>query len=174
MKKSMTVLLWVLVSCAGTFAQQVYVDYDHSLNFSEFRTYAWGQKQNPNQIASPFLAQEAQNQVNAQLQSKGLQMVQESENPDLIVQADGGMKPQTSYNMWGTGGWRWGGGMGSVTPETTLTGTLIVDLYDVKAKQLAWRGTAQGTLNEGNANKNRELVGKAVNKMFQKYPKPKK
>ena len=173
MKKSMLFLL-IVMSSVATLAQHVYVDYDHSLDFSEFHTYAWGQNPNPNKIASPFLAQEVQSQVNTQLQSKGLQMVQESQNPDLIVQSDGGMKTQTSYNMWGTGGWRWGGGMGSITPDTTLNGTLIVDLYDAKAKQLAWRGTAQGTLNETNANKNRQLVSKAVNKMFQKYPTPKK
>src|SRR6266702_4741630 len=118
----MTFLLWMLVSCGATFAQHIYVDYDHNLDFSEFHTYAWGQKQNPNQIASPFLAQEVQNQVNMQLQNKGLRMVQESQNPDVIVQSDGGMKTQTSYNMWGTGGWRWGGGMGSITPDTSLNG----------------------------------------------------
>ncbi len=129
-------------------AQSIYVDYDHSLDFSQFHTYAWGQQPNPNQIRNPFLAQEAQTQINAQLQSKGLQLVQESQNPDLIVIASGGMKTQISYNAWGTGGWRWGGGMGTITPEQSVIGTLVVDLYDTKAKQMAWRGTGQGTLNE--------------------------
>src|SRR3979490_3558358 len=92
-------------------AQSIYVDYDHSLDFSQYHTYGWGQQPNPNQIKNPFLAQEAQTQINAQLQSRGLQLVQESQNPDLIVVANGGMKTQTSSNAWGTGGLRWGGGM---------------------------------------------------------------
>jgi Domain of unknown function (DUF4136) len=170
-------LFFLLSTCLvplATLAQSVYVDYNHNLNFSQFRTYAWGKQDNPNQIMSPFLAEEAQNQVNMQLQAKGLMLRQENEAPDLIVVASGGIKPQTSYNMWGTGGWRWGGGTGSITPDTTLAATLVVDLYDANNKQLAWRGVGQGSLNQGNSNKNRQLVDKAVTKMFQKYPSPAK
>ncbi len=68
------------------------------------------------------------------MQSKGLKLVQESENPDLIVVGSGGMKTQTSYQAWGMRGI--GGGMGGITPEQNLTGTLIVDIYDVKAKAI--------------------------------------
>ena len=32
------------------------------------------------------------------MQGKGLQMVQENQNPDLILTANGGMKQQTSYS----------------------------------------------------------------------------
>jgi hypothetical protein len=86
----------------------------------------------------------------------------------LIVVGSGGVKTQTSYNAWGMRGI--GGGMGGITPEQSLTGTLIVDIYDVKVKQLVWRGVAQGTLNEKNSQKNMQLVDKAVAKMFKKYP----
>ena len=95
-------------------------------------------------------------------------MVQESGDPDLIVVGSGGMKTQTSYNAWGMRGI--GGGMGGITPQQSLTGTLIVEIYDVKAKQLVWRGIGQGTLNEKNSQKNMQLVDKAVAKMFKKYP----
>lgn len=164
------VVVWVGSLASLATAQNVYTDYNHSLDFSQFHTYAWGQQSNPNQITSPFLAQEAQNQINSRLQGKGLKMVQESQSPDLIVIVQGGTRQQTSYNLWGTGGWRWGGGMGSVTPDTSLVSTLVVDLYDAKNKQLAWRGVAQGSLNERNSDKNRQLVDKAVTKMFQKFP----
>ena len=97
-------------------------------------------------------------------------MVQESQSPDLIVVVSGGLKQQTSYTAWGTGGWRFGGGMGSITPDVSTVGTLVVDLYSTNSKQLAWRGTGQGTLNQSNAEKNRQLVDKAVAKMFKKYP----
>jgi hypothetical protein len=149
-------------------AQTVYVNSSPNATFSAYHTYAWGQNQNPNQIASSFLAQEAQSQINTQLQSKGLKMVQENENPDLIVIISGGMKTQTSYNAWGMRGI--GGGMGGITPEQNVIGTLIVDIYDVKAKELAWRGMAQNTLNESNSQKNMKMVDSAVAKMFKKYP----
>jgi hypothetical protein len=151
-----------------SLAQDVYVTSSPSASFSSYHTFAWGQQQNPNQIANSFLAQEAQMQINAQLKSKGLRMVQESENPDLVVVGSGGMKTQTSYNAWGMRGI--GGGMGGITPQQNVSGTLVVDIYDVKAKDLVWRGVAQGSLNEKNSQKNMQLVDKAVAKMFKKYP----
>ncbi len=160
--------LLIALSFTAASAQDVYVNSSPSATFSQYHTYAWGQQQNPNQIANSFLAQEAKTQIEAQMQNKGLKLVQESENPDLVVVGSGGMKTQTSYNAWGMRGF--GGGMGGITPEQSLTATLVVDIYDVKAKQLVWRGIAQGTLNEKNSQKNMQLVDKAVAKMFKKYP----
>src|SRR5271170_7348254 len=156
MKTKMLVLaaLFFCIS-AVVSAQTVYVNSSPNATFSAYHTYAWGQQANPNQIASSFLAQEAQTQINNQLQGKGLKLVQETENPDLIVVGSGGMKTQTSYNAWGMRGI--GGGMGGITPEQNVIGTLIVDIYEVKAKQLVWRGVAQGTLNEKNSQKNMQL-----------------
>jgi opacity protein-like surface antigen len=169
MKSKILMLTGLLcLMSSAIFAQNVYVNSSPGANFSQYHTYAWGQQQNPNQIANSFLGQEAQTQVNTQLQSKGLKLVQESENPDLIVVVSGGMKTQTSYNAWGMRGI--GGGMGGITPEQSVNGTMIVDIYDVKAKEMVWRGIAQGTLNEKNSQKNMQLVDKAVVKMFKKYP----
>jgi hypothetical protein len=169
MKTNMLVLASLLCFMAvAVSAQNIYVNSSPNATFSAYHTYAWGQNQNPNQVASSFLAQEAQTQINTQLQSRGLKMVQETENPDLIVIISGGMKTQTSYNAWGMRGI--GGGMGGITPEQNVIGTLIVDIYYVKAKELVWRGIGQDTLNEKNSQKNMQMVDKAVVKMFKKYP----
>jgi hypothetical protein len=63
-----------------------------------------------------------------------------------------------------------GMGMGGITPEQNVVGTLIVDLYDAKNQSLIWRGIAQNTLNN-NGNKNQQMVQKAVTKMFNQWPK---
>ena len=105
MKSKMLVLAGLLCMVAAVAsAQTVYVNSSPNANFSSYHTYAWGQGPNPNAVASSFLAQEAQNQINTQLQGKGLRMVQETENPDLVVIISGGMKTQTSYNAWGMRG----------------------------------------------------------------------
>jgi hypothetical protein len=132
-----------LIMVLPSLAQQAYADYNHATDFTQFHTYAWGQGPNANQIANSFLAQRAQSAVNSQLQAKGLTLVQESQNPDLIVIGSGGLKQQTTYNAWGTGGWRFGGGMASVTPETNVIGTLVIDIYNTKGKVLVWRGFVQ-------------------------------
>ena len=170
MKVRLLMIGALLSAMAPVLAQQVYVSSNPGTNFSQYHTYAWGQGPNPNQIANSFLAQQAKSDVDAQLQGKGLKLVQESENPDLVVIGSGGLKEQTSYNAWGTGGLRFGGGMGTITPQTNVIGTLVIDIYDAKAKQLIWRGTATDTLDQTNSSKNNKTVDKAVVKMFKKYP----
>ncbi len=157
----------VFITCTLAVGQQVSVNYNHSASFAQYHTYAWGTN-NTNQIQNSILAQVAQQDINSAMSSKGLQMVQESQNPDLILTANGGMRQQTSYSAWGMRGI--GGGMGGITPEQNVEATMIVDLYDAKTQSLIWRGIAQDTLNN-NGNKNQQMVEKAVQKMFKQWPK---
>ncbi|MFZ1134158.1 MAG: DUF4136 domain-containing protein [Candidatus Korobacteraceae bacterium] len=159
----------LLLCFASTIAigQQVSVNYDHNANFSQYHTYAWGSN-NKNQIQNSILAQVAQQDIEAAMQQKGIQKVEESQNPDLVLAASGGEREQTSYNAWGMRGI--GGGMGGISPQQNVEATMVVSLYDVKAKSLVWRGIAQNTLNN-NGNKNQEMVQKAVTKMFKQWPK---
>jgi len=159
----------MLLCIASTIAlgQQVSVNYDHNASFSQYHTYAWGSN-NTNQIRNSILAQVAQQDINTAMQGKGLQMVQESQTPDLVLVASGGEREQTSYSAWGMRGI--GGGMGGISPEQNVEATMIVSLYDAKQQSLIWRGIAQNTLNN-NGNKNQEMVEKAVQKMFKQWPK---
>ncbi len=158
-------LMWI--ASAVTVGQQVSVNYNHAQSFAQYHTYAWGSN-NANQIQNSILAQVAQQDIDAAMQAKGLQKVQESEKPDLILTANGGMKQETSYTAMGMRGI--GGGMGSITPQQNVEGTLIVDLYDAKTKSLVWRGIGQDTLSN-NGNKNQQEVQKAIQKMFKQWPK---
>jgi hypothetical protein len=161
-------VLLVSVICLTTIAvsQQVSVNFNRSQSFSQFRTYTWGSN-NANQVEDSILAQVAVQDIDSALQGKGWQKVLESENPSVIVTANGGLKQQTSYSAWGMRGI--GGGMGGITPEQNVVGTLVVDLYDAKNQSLDWRGIAQNTLNN-NGNKNQQMVLKAVTKMFKQWP----
>ena len=165
-KMAFCAVMVVLVSSLA-MAQQVSVNYNHNASFSQYHTYAWGSN-NKNQIQNSILAQVAQQDIESAMAGKGLQKVQESQNPDLILTASGGEREQTSYNAWGMRGW--GGGMGSITPQQNVVATMIVSLYNAKAQELVWRGVAQDTLNN-NGNKNQEIVQKAVQKMFKQWPK---
>lgn len=167
MKSKTVLILALLLLAAPVFAQQVSVNYDHNGSFSKYHTYAWGSN-NKNEIRNSILAQVAQSDINNALSQKGLQMVQESQNPDLILTASGGEREQTSWNAWGMRGI--GGGMGGISPQQNVEATMIVSLYDAKAQSLIWRGIAQDTLNN-NGNKNQEMVNKAVQKMFKQWPK---
>src|SRR5271169_6084071 len=161
---------WVAVVClvsSFAVAQQVSVNYDHNASFAQYHTYAWGSN-NSNEIKNSILAQVAQQDINSAMQGKGLQMVPENQNPDLILTASGGERAQTSWNAWGMRGI--GGGMGGISPQQNIEATMVVSLYNPKTQELVWRGIAQDTLNN-NGNKNQEMVNKAVQKMFKQWPK---
>jgi uncharacterized protein (DUF1501 family) len=157
----------VCLTSAIAVGQQVSVNYNHSQSFAQYHTYAWGSN-NANEIKDSILAQVAKQDIDSAMQAKGLQKVEEAQNPDLILTANGGMKEQTSYSAWGMRGI--GGGMGGISPEQNVIATMIVDLYDAKNQTLIWRGIAQDTLGN-NGNKNQQMVGKAVQKMFKQWPK---
>jgi hypothetical protein len=167
MKINMAVCV-ILACVASTVAaaQQVSVNYNHSQSFSQFHTYAWG-ADNANQVQNSILAQVAVQNIDSSLQGKGWQKVEVGQNPDVLVTASGGLKQQTSYSAWGMRGI--GGGMGGITPEQNVIGTLIVDLYDAKSQSLIWRAIGQNTLNN-NGNKNQQMVQKAIAKMFKQWP----
>ena len=159
----------ILLCMTATLAlgQTVSVNYNKSQSFAGYHTYAWGSN-NANQIKNSILAQVAMQDVDAALQGKGLQKVEENQTPDLIVTANGGMQQQTTYTAMGMRGF--GGGMGTITPQQNGIGTLIVDLYDAKTQSLVWRGIGQNSLSN-NGGKNQQIVGKAVTKMFNQWPK---
>ena len=156
-------LLWVV----PLMAQQVSVNYNHGVSFAQFHTYAWAPN-NANQIQNSILAQVAQQDIENAMAQKGFQKVAESQNPDLILTASGGERAQTSWNTWGMRGI--GGGMGSISPQQNIEGTMIVSLYNPKTQELVWRGIAEDTLS-ANGNKNQQMVEKAVQKMFKQWPR---
>ncbi len=157
----------VCLTSVVALGQQVSVNYNHNQSFSGFHTYAWAGN-NANQIQNSILAQVAQQDIDTAMQGKGFQKVQESQKPDLILLASGGMRQQTSYNAWGMRGI--GGGMGGITPQQNVEATLIVDLHDAKNQALIWRGIAQDTLSN-NGDKNQKMVQSAISKMFKQWPK---
>src|SRR5271163_5218715 len=139
MMKTKYVLCAMLACIASAVAlgQTVSVNYNKSQDFSQYHTYIWASN-NANQIQNSILAQQAKSDIDSALQGKGLQLVGEAQNPDLIILASGGLQQQTSYSAWGMRGF--GGGMGTITPEQNVEGTLVVSAYDAKQKELVWRG----------------------------------
>jgi hypothetical protein len=63
--------------------------------------------------------------------------------------------------------------MGTTTSTVSEipVGTLIIDLVDVKANELAWRGTASDTLSESATPEEREKnLNHALTKLFEGFP----
>lgn len=151
------------------FAQKVTTDFDHMANFSAYKTFMWLREP---RVRDPLMRRRVVDAVNAQLTAKGLQLV--TEGADLGVIANGStMQEQTLETFYtGFGGWGWRGwndGFATTYPETFTVGTLVVDLFDTRTKQVIWRGTATDTLSD-KPEKTAEKLNKAVETIFKKFP----
>jgi hypothetical protein len=163
------------VFIAASFAEQMKTDYDHNTNFGQYKTYSWEKVQ----TKDPLMVDRIKDAVNSALTAKGLTQV--DSGGDISIVAMEMTKNQqtlnTFYDGFG-GGWRWGGfggfGDATTTTETYQVGTLVVDLFDAKAKNLIWRGSSSDTLST-NPDKNTKNLDKGVQKMFAHFPpEPKK
>src|SRR2546422_9812476 len=163
----------VLLMADFALAQKVTTDWDHSADFSKYRTFMWIKEPN---AKDPLMKQRLIDAVNAKLMEKGLQLA--TDNADLGVSVNVATQEKHTLNTFydGFGGWGWGwggGGTATTTVQTYEVGTMVVDLFDTKTKQIVWRGTATSTVPD-KPNKKEEKVEKALEKMFKDFPPTKK
>ena len=159
-----------LVAATAGFAQHVQTDFDHQANFGQYKTYSWQEIKPGDSLWDSRI----KNAVNAQLEDKGLAQV--TADGDLAIVAIKTSQTQrtlqTFYDGLGGGwGWRGFGGFGesTTTERDYQEGTLVIDLYDGKTKQLIWRGSTESVLSD-KAEKNEKNLDKGVAKMFKNFP----
>src|SRR5882724_6162635 len=159
-----------LVLATVSFAQHVKTDYDHNANFGQYKTYSWEKVQ----TKDPLMVDRIKDAANAALTAKGWTQV--DSGGDVSVMAIEITQNQqtlnTFYDGFG-GGRRWGGfggfGDATTTTETYKVGSLVVDVFDAKTKNLVWRGSSSDTLSN-NADKNTKNLDKGAQKMFAHFP----
>ena len=170
-------LLCVLMAtaCSAAQAQKIKVEYDKSLDFSKFKTYAIDPIDN---ASKPMLHLAIQGAIEHDLNQLGLAKV--AGNPDLYVQMYGAIDNDitTHYHDPIYGGYippynsrvnLWHNIPGTHTTVVIPKGTLMVDLIDANRKQLVWRGVAKVNLKE-QKDEALDQVNTAVEKMFANYP----
>ncbi len=161
---------FVLAMLGAAFAQHVETDFDHQANFSQYKTYSWQDIKPENSLWDARI----KSAVDAQLTAKGWTQVASGGDVSIVAIKTSQTQRtlQTFYDGMG-GGWRWRGfgGMGesTTTEQDYKEGTLVVDLYDAKTKQLIWRGSSEDTVSD-KAEKNEKNLDKGVAKMFKKFP----
>src|SRR3982074_1206058 len=160
----------ILILAAISFAQDVKSDYDHSANFSQYKTFSWEKVQ----TKDPLLVDRIKSAVNSALTAKGWTEVPTGGDVEVfaIETTQNQQTLDTFYNGFG-GGRRWGGfggfGNATTTVENYKVGTLVVDLFDAKTEKLIWRSSSSDTLSD-KADKNTKNLSKGVTKMFKHFP----
>jgi hypothetical protein len=163
-------LVFALVACALTIAQDVTTNSMPGTDFSKYHTYKWVPIEgasHPNQIVDAQIKQSIDNQ----LATKGLTKT-DGDKADLYIGYQVSVDQQKQWNAYGMGGGvRWGGGMATAQSSTISIGTLVLDMYDPSTKQLVWTGRATKTLDPSkNQEKNQKNLDKAMQKLLKNYP----
>jgi Domain of unknown function (DUF4136) len=165
----------LLLLASGVSAQSTKVDFDKAFDFSKAKTYAikigttWGNDLSERRVLAEF---------DEALTGKGWTKAPEGQ-ADIDVVLHGATETKRTANTFysgGMGGYGYGyrgfgGGMG--TAQTTVSeytvGTLVVDMFDAKSKNLVFRGTAADEISD-NPSKNVKKLEKASAKLFKNFP----
>ena len=177
------ILVLVLPACN---AFNVKTDYDQTADFASFKTFAFGGPAEMNRggiYDNTLMQKRIESAVVRELTAKGLRQVGLEESHDLLVHYWVNVLDKQRLESGGTsvgvargprGGYGWGAGYGGgVTTYEYKEGTLILDLIEPAKKELVWRATIVGTLQDS-TKENVELGNEAVAKAFQDYPPPAK
>jgi hypothetical protein len=168
----------LVLTPALVLAQKTSYDYDKTVDFAAFQTYAL---KDGTKVGQPLIDNRIVAAIQAELAAKGL--VHTEANPDFFVvyhMAFDKQKDISTYSSGYGGGYgpyayRWGGGFSDMTSTTQvrdiLIGTLVIDLIDAKKEQIAWRGMGVKEVNtQANPEKRDKSINNAVKKIFKQYP----
>ena len=175
-------IAFLMAACASK--PDIKTDYDHSVDFSQYKTYAFFNPmgiENPNY--SSIYGSIFRDAISKEMESRGYT---KSDNPDLLINVSGRLQEKTKvtttsdpYMAGGYYGYRrgrygaWGGyGYGTQTHVSNYTeGTVNVDMVDRVQKRMVWEGVAVGRVNEKRTNEEtRTNIHAGIQEMFSGYP----
>ncbi|MBS1855704.1 MAG: DUF4136 domain-containing protein [Acidobacteria bacterium] len=163
----MKVLLLGVLGVAAVFAQKVDVEFDQSVDFSQFHTFAIRDGRLNSRspaLNSELVRKRIDEDIRRSLEAKGLSFVASGAS-DLNIRYTLGAARKTEVERY-PAGWR---GWGTRVVRVPYTeGTLVVDLRDPRTRSLVWRAIAREEKSDPN-----KLQGKLdgmVKKSFDKYP----
>jgi hypothetical protein len=160
----------VLAANAGS-AQTVTYDFDESADFSRLKTYAWVRG---TPVVDDLNHKRIVAAVDAQLIAKGLRYAAGDEQPDVLVayhaNFERDLRINASSSDWGS--IRFGSNRtGTANVQELLTGTLVVEMFDVRNQAVVWKGIATREIDaKASPERRTKNIHKAAEKLFKHYP----
>ncbi|MGH9322677.1 MAG: DUF4136 domain-containing protein [Vicinamibacteria bacterium] len=154
---------FVLFAFAGleAQAQTIRVRWDRDVDFSGYGSFAWMDgtlAEDPE--AHEAIVQEIENE----LARNGI--FPQPADPDLYVYYHASSREEFQIRGGYRSDWE---DAGTLTVNSYVAGTLVVDLVDAIENRVVWRGTASATVS-GNPRKNGARIRTVVQKMFAGFP----
>jgi hypothetical protein len=163
----MKLLILSLLGVLGAFAQKIEVEFDQSVDFSKFKTFAIRDgrlnSKNPS-LNNELVRKRIDADIQKYLQAKGLAFVASGAS-DLNVRYTLGAVRGQKVEAY-PAGWR---GWGTRVVRVPFTeGTLVIDLRDPSTRSLVWRGIARE--DKSNAAAVEGKLDDMVKKSIEKFP----
>lgn len=150
---------------------QVYSDFDSSVDFSQYKTFAFFKPQIDQVNISDLDKRRILKAIDLELISKGLS---KSETPDILIGFSTNAKEKIYVNImnsfswgWGFSPWFWGPNANTLSTRTECT--LYINVIDGVSKQLIWQGKGRGGIQENIKNRD-EKISLFVQEIIKNYP----
>jgi hypothetical protein len=178
MKSRITIIIislcvFIFSGCSSTL--KVTTDYDKSVDFSKYKTFAFYKMKVTDNVSS--LNQERiLNSIKAEMIKKGF--TQNEDAPDMLINTTAILqdKQSVSANTYGYGGYYrpygWGGGYGGTTTVNVYEykdGSIIIDIIDASTQKLIWQGIGNKEIDTPSKNPD-AAIADAVFKILYGFP----
>ena len=177
----------LLLSACASAPFQTEMDYDHSVTFGHFRTWAWISANpmitpNPTARDNPLWENRIMQLVEAQMGAKGYRLVADPNTADMVLAFTIGQRDKIKVNSYpssyragyGYGGYRgWGGAYyGTETTVRNYTeGTVAFDVFDGKSHNPIWHGRAFGNVKASRTQEEKQQIARdLVQAVFDLFP----
>lgn len=188
MRNTILVFSVVALFLAGCSSIKVTSDYDHSVDFTQYKTYSYyGWANNSDQILNQLDKDRIEKTFAKEFDNRGMTYTKEGGELVVALYIVTQQKQETAATTTGFGGgpyygggyygygpgWGWGGGFSTTSYHTYdyTVGTLICDVFDAKEQKLIWEGTGQKTVDSDPGTRD-ETIPKAVEAIMAQYPVP--
>jgi len=159
-----------LMLMAAHLQAAVAVQVAKTVDFTQFKTFAWRQGTPAPNPATETMIRDA---IQKELLAKGLARVDSDADLFVLTHARQASEMREDVDILGVQQ-RWpdeseSDGVSGDTLREIEVGTLVVDLLDGNSRLNIWRGTATRTLSDSPKTA-RKQIDKAIRKMFESFP----
>jgi hypothetical protein len=168
----------VTVSLAGCSGMSIRTDYNPGADFTKYSTYAWlaTPETGDARVDNALVEGRIKAAVDQALTAKGYRQVAPDQATFWVgyhLSIEGRMDVNTVNSYYGYG---WGRGYyGPAYTDTQVyyynQGTLLIDIVDAQAKELAWRGSAEAEVKPDVPPEERsKRINSAVAQVLERFP----
>lgn len=165
--KKILLPIFILLISASCATIKITSDYDKSAPFTSFKSYTF----TPEALTLGIDELNRNRVIKAVENELSLKGFTKSENPDVLINLKINSTTKQTATTTGGYGYRWGGGVTSVSYDSYVEGTLFVEMIDAAKKQIVWQGRGTGTINpDASADKREKNINYSVQQIFTQYP----